>query len=98
MNLCGDAAFVVAAPIGKVMASCGGIMSERFVVEADRRIIGVAVRGPGGFRFFSSDAAYLPLEGRTFARAKALANAVTKMARTRRTQRRASRFVLSTQQ
>ena len=73
-------------------------MSERFVVEADRRVVGVAVRGPGGFRFFSSDAAYLPLEGRIFARAKALSNAVTKMARKRRTQRRASLFTLATQQ
>ena len=30
-------------------------MSERFVVEADRRVVGLAGRGPGGFKVFSSD-------------------------------------------
>lgn len=59
-------------------------MSERFVVEADRRVVGVAVRFPGGFKFFSSDTAYLPLEGRTFARAKALAHSVAKITRAQR--------------
>lgn len=59
-------------------------MSDRFVVEADRRVVGVAVRSPGGFRFFSSDAAYARLEGRTFARARTLANSVARIARARR--------------
>ena len=39
-------------------------MSDRFVVEADRRVVGVAVRVPGGFKFFSSDPHYLALEGK----------------------------------
>lgn len=73
-------------------------MSERFVVEADRRVVGVAVRAPGGFKFFSSDAAYEPLEGRTFARARALAASVAKITRARRRQQRAAEFLPATQQ
>ena len=64
-------------------------MTDRFVVEADRRIVGVAVRSPGGYRFFSSDAAYSGLEGRTFARAKALASSVAKVRRANRRRDRA---------
>lgn len=56
-------------------------MSDHFVVEADRRPVGVAVRGPQGFKFFSSDAAFLPLEGRAFPRARTLVNSVAKFAR-----------------
>lgn len=59
-------------------------MSDRFVVEADRRVVGIAVRSPGGYRFFSSDAAYSRLEGRTFARAKTLASSVAKITRAQR--------------
>ena len=54
-------------------------MSDRFVVEADRRVVGLAVRAPGGFKFFSSDPDYLSLEGRTFARAKAMARDVARI-------------------
>lgn len=56
-------------------------MSDRFVVEADRRVVGVAVRGPGGFRFFSSDPAYQGLEGRVFPRARAVARSVARIRR-----------------
>ena len=56
-------------------------MSDRFVVEADRRVVGLAVRVPGGFKFFSSDPDYLSLEGRTFARAKAMAHDVAQIAK-----------------
>ena len=59
-------------------------MSERFVVEADRRVVGVAVRDVGGFRFYSANPDYLCLEGRTFARAKTLARSVARIARHRR--------------
>ena len=51
-------------------------MSDHFVVEAGRRVVGLAVRSPGGYKFFSSDEAYSHLEGRTFARARSLSNAV----------------------
>ena len=57
------------------------MVSDRFVVESGRRVVGVAVRSSGGFRFFSSDKAFKPLEGRTFARARALAQAIAKLSR-----------------
>ena len=53
-------------------------MSDRFVVESDRRVVGVAVRSPGGFKFFSSDPGLCAAEGRTFARARSLTIAVTR--------------------
>ena len=56
-------------------------MSDRFVVEADRRIVGVAVRAQGGYRFFSSEPAFFEFEGKTFARARQLLQAITKFAR-----------------
>ena len=59
-------------------------MADRFVVESDRGVVGIAVRSPGGFKFFSSDPAFAHLEGRTFARARSLANAVARIGRTQR--------------
>jgi hypothetical protein len=56
-------------------------MSLCFVVQADRRTVGIAVRSPGGFRFYSSDSFYSRLEGRVFARARALEQSVAKLAR-----------------
>lgn len=58
-------------------------MSERFLVEADRKPVGVAVRRADGFRFFSCDTNYAALEGRTFARARALAASVADITRKR---------------
>jgi hypothetical protein len=55
-------------------------MSDSFAVEADRRVVGVAVRAPGGFKFFSSEPAYFVLEGRTFPRRRALARSVAEIA------------------
>ena len=63
-------------------------MSDRFAVEADRRVVGVAVRGPGGFRFFSSEPDFFALEGRTFPRSRALARSVARLARKLRRPRR----------
>jgi hypothetical protein len=59
-------------------------MTDRFVVEDGRRVVGLAVRAPGGYKFFSSDRAFSRLEGRTFARARALSNAVAKISRSQR--------------
>lgn len=59
-------------------------MSDHFVVEADRRVVGVAVRVPGGFKFFSSDPDYFALEGKLFARARAMAQRVAQIRRQRR--------------
>ncbi len=56
-------------------------MPDRFVVEADRKVVGVAVKGPDGYTFFSSEPAYFVLEGRTFPRSRALAQSVARIAR-----------------
>jgi hypothetical protein len=56
-------------------------INDRFVVESDRRVVGIAVRSPGGYRFFASDEDFDQLEGRTFARARALASSVAKISR-----------------
>jgi hypothetical protein len=55
------------------------IVSECFVVEAGRKVIGVAVRFSGGFRFFSSDSAYRELENRTFRHARTIAPTGTQL-------------------
>ena len=56
-------------------------MVDRFVVEADHRAVGVAVRSRGGFRFFSSDPAYAGLEGQLFPHARSMGQAVNELAR-----------------
>ena len=55
-------------------------MSDHFVIEADRSVVGVAVRGEGGFRFFTSNPHFKPLEGKTFRRARALRRHVEELA------------------
>jgi hypothetical protein len=59
-------------------------MSDRFVVEADRRVVGIAVRVKGGFRFFTSDQHFRSLESRTFPRLKAVIARATEIARARK--------------
>jgi hypothetical protein len=51
-------------------------MSSRFVVEAEGRAVGLALRCPGGYRFFASDDAFRALERRIFPRFRALLHAV----------------------
>ena len=62
------------------------MLSQRFAVEFDRRTVGIAVRVPGGFMFFSSNDRFDTLDGRLFRRARALERELTKVAR--RQQRR----------
>ncbi len=57
---------------------------DRFVVEADKKVVGIAVRVPGGFRFVSSDPDFHSMDSRVFPRARALASSVAGLARTRR--------------
>lgn len=57
-------------------------MSDRFVVEADRRIVGIAVKVPGGFQFFCSDENYRSLENQTFPRARVINACVAGISRT----------------
>jgi hypothetical protein len=56
-------------------------MSDRFLVEFDRRAVGVAVRVAGGFRFFASDLDFGALEGRIFPRVRSLMGQVTRTGR-----------------
>ena len=53
---------------------------DRFVVEANRSVVGVAVRGAGGFRFFTSNPRFKSLEGKTFRRVRALRRRVEELA------------------
>ena len=48
------------------------LISQRFAVEFDRRTVGVAVRVPGGFMFYSSDDRFDKIEGRVFPRARSI--------------------------
>ncbi|MCW1432463.1 hypothetical protein [Novosphingobium sp. JCM 18896] len=53
---------------------------DHFVVEANKAVVGVAVRVAGGFRFFYSDPRFRALDGQVFRRARALAHTVGEMA------------------
>ena len=59
-------------------------MSDNFVVEADRRVVGIAVRVPGGFKFFASDTDFLPIEGEIFPRVSAINRRVAQINESRR--------------
>lgn len=56
-------------------------MSDRFVVEANRQTVGVAVRVAGGYQFFSSDPAFRHFENHVFPRVRAMQHQITKAAR-----------------
>lgn len=62
-------------------------MSDSFVVEADRRVVGLAVRVPGGFKFFSSHPDFWELEAKKFPRARAVTRRVAELARAQRVPR-----------
>ena len=55
--------------------------SQRFAVEFERRTVGIAVRVPGGFMFFSSSDHFDALDGRLFPRARALERELKKIGR-----------------
>ena len=59
------------------------VPSQRFAVEFDRRTVGIAVRVPGGFMFFSSTEQFEPLDGRVFKRARSIERQLKKVARTK---------------
>jgi hypothetical protein len=48
------------------------VSTQRFAVEFDRRTVGIAMRVPGGFMFFSSSEDFDELDGRLFRRARAI--------------------------
>lgn len=59
-------------------------MSSGFAVEVDRRVVGMAVRVPGGFRFFSSDSRFFPFEGKIFRKGRSIGRRLAEFARARR--------------
>ena len=54
---------------------------QRFAVELDRRVIGVAVRVPGGFKFFASDEKFHGFDGRLFPNARSISRRIAREAR-----------------
>lgn len=64
--------------------------SQRFAVEFERRTVGIAVRVPGGFMFFSSSDRFDALDGRLFPRARALERELRKIGRRPRPRQRLS--------
>lgn len=58
--------------------------SQRFAVEFDRRTVGIAVRVPGGFMFFSSSDDFNEIDGRLFRRVRALERDLRRVARGKR--------------
>jgi hypothetical protein len=66
------------------------VPSQRFAVEFERRTVGIAVRVPGGFMFFSSSDRFDALDGRLFPRARALERELTRIGRRARPRHRLS--------
>ncbi len=62
-------------------------MSSAFAVEVDRRVVGMAIRVPGGFRFFSSDSRFFPFEGKIFRKGRSIGRRLAELARSRRPKR-----------
>lgn len=48
------------------------VITQRFTDEFDRRTVGIAVRVPGGFVFYSSDDRFEEIDGQMFPRARAI--------------------------
>jgi hypothetical protein len=67
-------------------------MSDRFVIEADKTVVGMAVRSTDGFRFFTSNPYFKTLEGKRFRRVRALIRRVEELAALKR-RARAARLV-----
>jgi len=63
---------------------------DRFVVEAERRVVGIAIRVPGGFRFVASDPDFYAMDRKVFPRARVLVNRIAELGRALR-KRRAER-------
>jgi hypothetical protein len=66
-----------------VPASSGeeSVPSQRFAVEFDHRVVGVAVRVPGGFMFFASVDEFDEMDGQLFPRARAIERRLETVAR-----------------
>jgi len=56
---------------------------DKFVVETNRKVVGIAIRAPAGFRFVCSDPDFRSLDRKIFPRARALAACIADLARNR---------------
>ena len=56
------------------------MINQRFVVQLDRRTVGIAVRVAGGFMFYASDDEFDEMDGRIFTRARAIERQLKKVA------------------
>ena len=61
---------------------------QRFAVEFKRRTVGIAVRLAGGFVFYASDKDFEEMDGRTFARARAIERQLKNVAKGRERKKR----------
>lgn len=57
------------------------MFNDRFLIETDGRVVGVAVRVRGGFMFFSSEPDLKELEAKIFPRAKSIGRRVAEFVR-----------------
>lgn len=57
---------------------------DRFVVEADKRLVGITVSVPGGFQFMCSDPEFRSMDRKIFRRARTVASSVAQLARAQR--------------
>ena len=57
------------------------MITQRFVVQFDRRTVGIAVRVAGGFMFYASDDDFEEMDGRTFPRARTIERGLRKAAK-----------------
>ena len=57
------------------------MITQRFVVEFERRTVGVAARVPGGFIFYAFDDRFNEMDGHVFARARAIERQLKKVAK-----------------
>jgi hypothetical protein len=69
--------------------------NQRFAVEFDRRVVGIAVRVPGRFMFFASVDEFEQLDGKLFRRGRAIARGLEKVAKAKRARRPAASRRLS---
>lgn len=54
---------------------------QRFAVEFERRTVGIAVRLAGDLVFYASDKGFEEMNGRTFARARAIERQLKRIAK-----------------
>lgn len=71
------------------------LITQRFAVEFDRRTVGIAVRVPGGFMFWSSDGRFDEMDGSLFRRARGIERQLSRVVTRHERKRRALPAALS---